>query len=169
MNKATLILAVGMTAAVLVRGDEIKHRFLVSDFMHHAVHFVDQTDASKNWTLTLPELTMDLQLVGKNRLLCNRSKGYDVYDLSTREKVESFQCDEIKDTVRTVRRLASSFLESQGPMKTTRLPGCCFLIIRAVMTMGVRFLLAVKMLAMAWPTPAAECWLTKLALCVAWA
>jgi hypothetical protein len=39
----------------------------------------------------------------------------------------------------------------------------------AVMTMGVRFLKAVKILAMAWPTPAAECRFTKLALRVAWA
>lgn len=115
MNKTTLIMAAGLTVAVLARGDEIKHRFLVSDFMHSSIHYVDQTDASKNWTLTLPELTMDLQLVGKNQLLCNRSKGYDVYDLSTREKVDSFQCDEIKDTVRTVRRLADgrTFLGAQ--------------------------------------------------------
>ncbi|MNT23549.1 hypothetical protein D3C72_1589700 [compost metagenome] len=42
---------------------------------------------------------------------------------------------------------------------------CC----PAVITIGVRFLWAVKMLPMAWPTPAAECRLTKAALRVAWA
>lgn len=112
MNRL-IALAVGLAAA-LARGDEIKHRFLVSDFMHHAVHYVDQTDPSKNWTLTLPELAMDLQLVGNNRLLCNRSQGYDVYDLSTRQKVDSFQSDAAKE-IRTVRRLADgrTFLGSQ--------------------------------------------------------
>ena len=113
--KKSMLLAAGMMAAALVRGEEIKHRFLVSDFMHCSVHYVDQTDTSKNWTLKLPEITFDLQLIGGNRLLCNRSKGYDVYDLTTRQKVDSFQSDALKD-VRSVRRLADgrTFLGSQG-------------------------------------------------------
>ena len=114
--KKTMAVAAGMMmAAVLVRGEEIKHRFLVSDFMHCSVHYVDQTDASKNWTLKLPEITFDLQLIGGNRLLCNRSKGYDVYDLATRQKVDSFQADTLKD-VRSVRRLADgrTFLGTQS-------------------------------------------------------
>jgi hypothetical protein len=103
-------------AAVLARGEEIKHRFIVSDFMHSSLHYVDQTDASKNWTLKLPEIAFDLQLVGGNRLLCNRSKGYDVYDLATLETAESFKSDAVKDTVRSVRRLADgrTFLGTQG-------------------------------------------------------
>ena len=40
-----------------------------------------------------------------------------------------------------VLRLASSFLEAQGPMNTTEASGCSFLIIRAVATMGVSSLL----------------------------
>lgn len=113
--KKAMMLAAGMTAAVLVQGEEIKHRFLVSDFMHSSVHYVDQTDASKNWTLTLPEIAFDLQLIGGNRLLCNRSKGYDVYDLATRQKVDSFQADALKD-VKSVRRRADgrTFFGSQG-------------------------------------------------------
>lgn len=113
--KKAIVIAAGMMAAALVRGEEIKHRFLISDFMHSSVHCVDQTDASKSWTLKLPEIAFDLQLVGGNRLLCNRSKGFDVYDLATRAKVDSFQSDAMKD-VRSVRRLADgrTFLGSQG-------------------------------------------------------
>jgi len=109
------LLAAGMLAAALVRGGEIKHRFLVSDFMNRSVHYVDQEDASKNWTLNLPELAMDLQLVGGNRLLCNRSKGYDVYDLATRAKADSFQSAALNG-VRSVRRLADgrTFLGTEG-------------------------------------------------------
>ena len=116
MNKTTVTVAAGMLmAAALARGGEIKHRFLASDFMHCSVHCVDQTDASKNWSLKLPEIAFDLQLVGGNRLLCNRSKGYDIYDLATRQKVDSFQSDALKD-VRSVRRLADgrTFLGTQG-------------------------------------------------------
>ena len=115
MKKSMLLAAGMMMAAALVRGEEIKHRFLVSDFMHCSVHYVDQTDATKNWSLKLPEIAFDLQLIGGNRLLCNRSKGYDVYDLATRQKVDSFQADTLKD-VRSVRRLADgrTFLGSQG-------------------------------------------------------
>ena len=112
--KKTMIV-IGLMAAVMARGEEIKHRFLVSDFMHSSVHYVDQTDASKNWTLKLPELSMDLQVIGKDRLLCNRSKGYDIYDLATRQNVDSFLSDAVKD-VRSVRRLEDgrTFLGSQG-------------------------------------------------------
>jgi WD40 repeat protein len=116
--KQGIVLAAGMMAAALVRGEEIKHRFLVSDFMHCAVHYVDQTDASKNWTLKLPEITFDLQLIGGNKLLCNRTKGYDVYDLATRQKVDSFQSDSdaVMKDVRSVRRLADgrTFVGTQG-------------------------------------------------------
>jgi hypothetical protein len=124
MMKKGIAMAAGlMMAAALVgclsakTGREIKHRFLVSDFMHSSVHYVDQSDASKNWTLKLPEITFDLQLVGGNRLLCNRSNGYDVYDLATRAKVDSFQSAALKD-VRSVRRLADgrTFLGTQGGM-----------------------------------------------------
>ena len=107
--------AAGLMAAVLARGEEVKHRFLVSDFMNCAVHYVDQSDASKNWTLKLPELTMDMQLAGTSRLLCNRSNGYDVYDLATRQKVDEFHSDALKE-IRSVRRLddGRTFLGSQG-------------------------------------------------------
>jgi len=102
-------------AAVWVRGDEIRHRFLASDFMHSSLHYVDQNDASKNWTLKLPEIAFDLQELEGNRVLCNRSKGYDVYDLSTRQKVDGFESDALKE-IRTVRRLADGrvFLGSQS-------------------------------------------------------
>ena len=118
MRKAVM-LSLGVLAAGLVRGEEIKHRFIVSDFMHSSLHYVDQTDPSKNWTLKLPEIAFDLQLVGGNRLLVNRAKGYDIYDLGTREKVESFQSEVVKDTVRSVRRLADgrTLLSTQaGPV-----------------------------------------------------
>ncbi len=109
----SLRVAVAAAAAVAVAcgaraqdGGAIRHRFIASDFMHSALHHVDQTAPSNNWTLKLPEIAFDLQLIGNNRLLCNRSKGYDVYDLTTRERVETFESEELRGTVRTVRRRA---------------------------------------------------------------
>ncbi len=101
-----LFVAVLAAWAATAFGEEIKHRFIVSDFMHSSLHYVDQTDASKNWTLKLPEVAFDMQLVGGNRLLVNRSKGYDVYDLATRVKTDEFRSEAIRDTVRSVRRTA---------------------------------------------------------------
>lgn len=117
--KRTTACVLGILAAALARGEEIRHRFLVSDFMHRSLHHVDQACPSNNWTLKLPEIAFDLQLVGGNRLLVNRSKGFDVYDLATRERVETFQSEVVKDTVRSVRRLADgrTLLSSQaGPV-----------------------------------------------------
>ena len=109
------VLALAAGVAVLARGGEIRHRFLASDFMHSSLHFVDQYDTSKNWTLKLPEIAFDLQLLDNGRVLCNRTKGFDVYDLKTREKTDSFQMDALKD-IRTVRRTddGRTFLGAQG-------------------------------------------------------
>ena len=112
--KRTVLMA-GMLTAAMVRGGEIRHRFVASDFMNCSLHYVDQNDVSKNWTLRLPEVAFDLQLLGGNRLLCNRSKGYEVYDLATRQRIDGFQSDAMKE-IRTVRRLADgrTFLGGQS-------------------------------------------------------
>jgi len=96
------LLAIGMLAAG-VRGNEIKHCFVASDYMNGALHYVDQNDVSKNWTIKLPEAAFDLQLLDKNSMLCNRSKGFEVYDLTLRQKVDGFLSDALKD-IRTVQR-----------------------------------------------------------------
>ena len=110
-----ILLAAGMMTAMMVRGAEIKHRFVASDFMNSSIHYVDQTDRAKNWTLKLADIAFDMQLLDNNRLLCNRANGYDIYDLATRQKVDSFFSDVLKE-IRTVRRLADgrTFFGSQS-------------------------------------------------------
>ena len=110
-----VLLVVGVLVVAMARGAEIKHCFVVSDFMNGALHYVDQRDAAKNWTLKLPEVAFDLQLLDNNRVLCNRSKGYDVYDLTTRQKVDGFLSDALKE-IRTVWRLSDgrTFLGGQA-------------------------------------------------------
>ncbi len=108
------ILMAALTAGAAA-GGEIRHRFLVCDFMNRSIHHVDQLDASRNWTLVLPELAMDMQLIGRNRLLCNRGAGYDEYDLTTRARVGGFVSGGIRG-VRSARRLADgrTFLGTEG-------------------------------------------------------
>lgn len=114
MKKMGLVGA-GVMMVLLAQAEVIQHRFLACDYMNRSIHHVDQSDTNKNWTLRLPEVAMDMQLIGNNGLLCNRSSGYDVYDLATRERVSGFISDEIKG-VRSARRLVDgrTFLGTEG-------------------------------------------------------
>ena len=67
---------------------EIRHRFLAVDESRGQLHYVDQTDSSKDWTFKLPVKHRDLQLVGGNRLLLSTPEGYREYDLTDRRMVK---------------------------------------------------------------------------------
>jgi hypothetical protein len=61
---------------------EIQHRFLAVDESRHQVVYVDQFDATKNWTIVLPVKRRDVQLIGQGRLLVGGADGYREYRLS---------------------------------------------------------------------------------------
>jgi len=67
---------------------EINHRFLALDESRGQMLYVDQSDASKGWTLKLPVKHRDLQLVGGNRVLLSPPDGYREYDLADRRLVK---------------------------------------------------------------------------------
>ena len=89
---AIVLTAVCVIAAVgcgqQLRAAEIRHRFLAVDESRGQLVYVDQTDASKNWTLELPVKHRDLQLVGANRVLLSTPDGYREYDLADRQLVK---------------------------------------------------------------------------------
>ncbi|MBM4078185.1 MAG: hypothetical protein FJ272_08450 [Planctomycetes bacterium] len=68
--------------------DAIKHRFLAVDESRSKLHYVDQFDPAKDWTMQLPGHYRDIQLVGGNRVLLSTGNGYREYDLGTREMVK---------------------------------------------------------------------------------
>lgn len=70
---------------------EIRHRFLAVDESRVQLHYVDQTDSSKDWTFKLPVKHRDLQLVGGNRVLLSTPDGYREYDLADRRPVKEVQ------------------------------------------------------------------------------
>jgi hypothetical protein len=67
---------------------EISHRFLAVDESRGQLLYVDQSDASKGWTLKLSVKHRDLQLVGGNRVLLSTPDGYREYDLADRRLVK---------------------------------------------------------------------------------
>ena len=109
--------------APLLRAQEvqpgIKHRFIVADYSHCTAQYIDQFDPSKNWSFKLAEIPYDMQLDGPNRLIANRTKGYDIYDLTTHKLIESVLDPKIKDIVRSfcIRADGHVFLATQkGPV-----------------------------------------------------
>lgn len=67
---------------------EIRHRFLAVDESRGQLLYVDESDASKGWTLKLSVKHRDLQLVGRNRVLLSTPDGYCEYDLADRRLVK---------------------------------------------------------------------------------
>lgn len=84
----------GWAAAGASAGEAIRHRFLAVDESRTQLHYVDQGDPSRDWTIKLPCKHRDLQLVGQNRLLMSWPEGYREFDLGTRQiikEVRGFQ------------------------------------------------------------------------------
>ncbi|MDO8544435.1 MAG: hypothetical protein Q7S40_28685 [Opitutaceae bacterium] len=85
---AVLFTATLAGVAAGVPAGEIRHRFLAVDESRTQLHYVDQGNPSRDWTLTLPCKHRDLQLVGRNRLLMSWPEGYREFDLGTRKIVK---------------------------------------------------------------------------------
>jgi len=98
-----IMLAVALSSPLLAK--DIRHRFLINNFMGKSLHYVDQFDSSNNWQVKLGQTAMDMQLVGDNQVMVNTSKGYDLYDLKTRKKTKSFSSKKMRG-IKSMRRLA---------------------------------------------------------------
>ena len=93
--------------ALLLAGDsapEIKHRLLIVDESRAQLHYADQLDPSKDWTIKLPTPYRDIQLIGKERILMSTARGYREYSLKTRESVKEVENPRYEGSA-SVRRL----------------------------------------------------------------
>jgi len=70
------------------QAESIKHRFLAVDESRSQLHYVDQFDSSKDWTIQFPGRYRDVQLLG-DRVMTSTLNGYEEYDFQTLEKVKS--------------------------------------------------------------------------------
>jgi hypothetical protein len=119
MIRFPFLLLVFCVPVLYAQESGIKHRFIVADYAHCSVQYIDQFDTEKNWSFKIEEILYDMQLDGTNRLICNRTKGYDVYDLTTHKLIESVLYPDIKDIVRSfcLRADGHVFLATQaGPV-----------------------------------------------------
>jgi hypothetical protein len=80
-----LVATLFLLTAVRASAEEVRHRFLAVDESRDKLHFVDQVDPSKDWTLDLPSKHRDLQLVGQNHVLLTWPEGYSEFSLSDRK------------------------------------------------------------------------------------
>src|ERR1017187_4444770 len=73
--------ALGHAAATHVR-----HRFLAVDDGTHTLVHVDENDPAQNWSVATGYV-MDMQLLGKDRVLLNVDDGFQIGRASCRERV----------------------------------------------------------------------------------
>jgi hypothetical protein len=66
----------------------IRHRFLAVDESRGQLHYVDQAEPSKDWTIKLPARCRDAQLIGGDKVLVSAADGYRQYSLRTRDCVK---------------------------------------------------------------------------------
>ncbi|MGE5671732.1 MAG: YncE family protein, partial [Fibrobacterota bacterium] len=66
---------------------QMKHRLLLADEGNQKIHYVNQLDTTKNWSISVVS-NRDMQLVGDNRLMVSNGSGYEEYDLLTHQQTK---------------------------------------------------------------------------------
>lgn len=84
--------------AVTSQAAEIKHRFLAKDESRAQLHYVDQFDASNDWTIKLEKGCRDIRMIGDERVLVSYPTGYAEFDLATQKKVAEVRDPSFKNT-----------------------------------------------------------------------
>lgn len=88
--KKVLSLVFLMNACLLSQAQlnipQMKHKVLLSDEGNQKVHYIDMSDGSKNWSISLGN--RDMQLIGNNRLMLSNSSGFEEYDLTTQKQLK---------------------------------------------------------------------------------
>jgi hypothetical protein len=87
---------------------KVRHRFLAKDESRSKLHYVDQFDPAKSWSLNLPAKSRDMQLIGNNRLLVSIPNGYHEYELTTRQMAKEVSDPKFAGTM-TARRRPDGF------------------------------------------------------------
>lgn len=85
MSKHSLsLLSLVLICTSVALGDEIRHRFIVSDEGNNNIAYIDQHDTTNNWTFNVGKTSRSVQLIGDNKLLVGTARGgYHVLDLTT--------------------------------------------------------------------------------------
>ncbi len=83
---------------------KIKHRFIAKGESRSQLHYIDEFDASNNWTIDIGMTSRDIHLIDNNRILVSCKNGFIEFDLKARKKVFEIHRKEFLKT-ETVLRL----------------------------------------------------------------
>ena len=88
MTRIVLLSAIALLSpAADAAQSGIKHRFIAADESRHQLHFVDQFDPSKDWTVPLKG-NRDIRLLTRDRLLASVPGGYREYEVRSGKMVK---------------------------------------------------------------------------------
>lgn len=101
MKKRNFFLGALLVSAS-IHAEEIQHRFIAMDESRSQLHYVDQFDSAKDWTIKFPGRYRDVQLLG-DRVMISTFNGYEEYDFQTLEKVKSVADPKFSQTETVIR------------------------------------------------------------------
>ena len=113
-----MVLAGFLTAA------EIKHRFLALDESRHQIHYINQFDLSKNWTIRVPTGNRDMQLIDGKIVIGLAAGGFQEYDFVTQKLLREVIDPKYKAGSVTACRLEDGrtlLASDQSPIRITML------------------------------------------------
>jgi hypothetical protein len=97
------LLFLSILLCTTARGESIRHRFLAVDESRSQLHYVDQFDSSKDWTIQFPGRYRDVQLLG-DRVIVSTLTGYEEYDVHTQQKLKAVANPAFSQTETVIRR-----------------------------------------------------------------
>jgi hypothetical protein len=71
------------------KGQNIKHRFIIVDESRSQLHYIDEFDSSKDWTIKFPERYRNARLSNDQRIVMSTHSGYVEFDLKTQKKLKT--------------------------------------------------------------------------------
>jgi hypothetical protein len=101
--RTSSLITLSFLLCAAVQAEPIKHRFLAVDESRSQLHYVDQFDSSKDWTIKFPSRYRDVQFLN-DRVLVSTLDGYEEYDFNTQKKLKTV-ADAAYRTTETVVRL----------------------------------------------------------------
>ena len=107
LKRAMGLLCIGWMAAsagAWATAGETQHRFILCDESRHLIHWVDERDPSKDWSMPISAGLHDMQLIGNGQLLLSQSQGYTVYDLHARKSVQEVRIADLAGAISVRRR-----------------------------------------------------------------
>ena len=111
MWNAPFIISLALVWSCLAEAEEIRHRFLVIDnnsgqAQDNRLVLVDQREASRGWSVTIPGPARDMQLLGDDRVLVSGPRQQGEYALADGRLLRAYTTT---NTICSRRKLGDGF------------------------------------------------------------